>query len=165
MTGVNQRDAVVVGKSDTDITRICVVTVHEVRPIAFVSQPSHQIVRQTVQVIPELFLRQVLFRACVDTDDADVFADLLNWLGVVGTEVLIDQAPGNEIHLTKITVCAERSRQVYNVLHLTSCIRVPPELVILPPDQPMHTEHDQVFAFRFACVRHDVLFLNNPDCC
>ena len=139
-----QRDAQQVGESHPDVAGIGIVAVDQCgQPTLFLQQVG-QVVAETLQVIPELFLGKVFPGTAGYAHDARSLSQRLDLPGVLRIDGGIVYQPGHQVDLLNVGVQGQRPGQVDHVLGLAPGIGVAPQFQLVGAYQPMHAQHADV---------------------
>ena len=104
------------------------------------------VVREAVQMIPQLLLAKVAKWTCRQSHDLDIGPDRFFWPGVVVTHLRIVDKLRKQVDPAHFRSLSQRSSQLDDVFGLSACIRVASELEILTAHQTVDTDQCDVKA-------------------
>jgi len=120
------------------------VTVHDIRSALLVRVERHRVVDKRVQVIPQIFLAKVLFRAAIDTHDTGLPGKVFYRLRVVVTDAQVHDSPGEQVDLSYVGPLGKRSGQLHHVQRLTARVGISPELEFMPSNEAVNADQRHV---------------------
>ena len=135
-----QGDTQQVGEPYPDIAGIGVVAVDERGHATLLLQPLCQVVAETLQVIPQLFLGDVLLRPAGNTHDLRACLQGLDLPGVLRVDGGVLHQAGDQVDPVDVGVPGQRPGQVDHVLGLAAGIGVAPQLEIGGADQAVYAD-------------------------
>lgn len=107
-------------------------------------EPFDEIVSETVQVVPELFLGNILIRAAVDTNDANPGAKLLFRLRIVVADCGVTDSAGDQIDCPDLRVLGQCLSEVDDVFGLPARISVTAQFQPGAAYQPVYADQTNV---------------------
>lgn len=122
------------------------MTVDHVGLAWLILQPAHQIVEQAVQMVPQQFLGDVLRRSRIDADDACLARQHLDGCGVVRAERAVAYHAGYQVDTLHTLLRRKRTGEIDDIFCLPAGIRITTEFELMPPDQTVDAQQEQVFA-------------------
>ena len=140
VAGVNQWHPQQVGQAHSDVARIRVMAVDYGWGMGLPAQPMHQVIGETVQVIPQLLFRDVLIRAQRDSYDAGTFSQRFFLARVVLVHRVIANKARYQLHPRHIRVSGECTSQVDDVFGLSAGIRVAPQFQVAAANETVNAE-------------------------
>jgi hypothetical protein len=124
---MHQRHAELGRQARADVAGIGVVAVDQVRQLVLLAQEAEHVVREGVQMVPELFLGQVARRAGLDAHDARTVAEVLDGYGVVRADVGVVHQAREQVDAGDVVACRQRAGQLHDVEGLAAGVGVAAE--------------------------------------
>jgi hypothetical protein len=103
-------------------------------------QPVHQVVRETVEVVPELLLGEVLIGATGNADDSRPIPQRFFFARIIGANGAVADKAGDQVDLSYQRVPGQGAGEIDNVLGLAAGIGVPAQFQVVSADETMNTE-------------------------
>jgi hypothetical protein len=116
----------------------------QVRQRVLLAQEAEHVVREGVQMVPELFFRQVLGGTRLDAHDAGAAAELLDRYGVVRADARVVHQAREEVDSGDVVACRERPRELHDVKGLAAGVRVAAQLQIRASDEAVDADQRDV---------------------
>ena len=144
VAGVYERDAELVGKARADVAGIGIMAVQDLRQTGLFAQEGQGIVREALQIVPELLLRKIAILAAGEAHDACILGKRLDGLGVIVADAGIDDPAGQQVDLNHLRTLAQGAGQFNDVLGLPARVGIPAQFEIMAADQAMHADQRDI---------------------
>jgi hypothetical protein len=102
------------------------------------------VVREGIEVRPQLFLAHVALGTALDADDAGSVAQLLDGHRVLRADRVVDDAPREEIAAGHVVAFGLRPRQFDDILGLPTSIGVTPELEVVAAKETVDADQAEI---------------------
>ena len=140
VAGKYQGDAQGVGHVQCHIARVSIMPVDYVGRLVVLAQVSQGVVGKIIEMIPQLFLADISFRAGIDTYNVSFLAELFRAHRITGAHLVIDDTASEQVNPGDIGLCGQCSGEFDHVFGLSSGIAIPAEFQIGTAYQSMDTD-------------------------
>ena len=92
----------------SDVTRIAVVSMNQIRHAAFATKPCERAINEGIKMPPQHFLTKIATRACFDSTDVRAIPQVLYRLAVVAGNLIIKDPPRDQSDSSDPLIASQR---------------------------------------------------------